>query len=286
MMTVGIPSLFASSTGRTRALSSRGASTIPLDPLAREALDHLDLLLAVVLADRPLPDDLDLDALGLQVARGLDGAGVDALPELVGEPLGNDRDLEALRSGHRAGRPRRLCRRGLLPPSRGPGRPGPLSLLVAASLGIDPPIRRQGRSPARSADYTRSGFALLREGVDAPVEAGHEHEAKAHGGRAGEAIGPRVLGREIEAEKVVAAGADAPCPSPHRPRGFPGQTPDRGPEAAQPASATGFACFCASSASSIARKQCACGIAVSVRFEHVVHELRAVGQRRRPAQST
>ena len=32
MMTVGIPSLFASSTGRTSALSSSGASTIPLTP--------------------------------------------------------------------------------------------------------------------------------------------------------------------------------------------------------------------------------------------------------------
>ena len=46
----------ASSTAARARASSSGASTMPLDALAREALDDLDLLLAVVLAQRALPD--------------------------------------------------------------------------------------------------------------------------------------------------------------------------------------------------------------------------------------
>ena len=57
MITVGTPALFASSTGRTSARLSSGASTMPDTPWLREALDDLHLLLAVVLAQRSLPDD-------------------------------------------------------------------------------------------------------------------------------------------------------------------------------------------------------------------------------------
>ena len=66
------------------------------DALGREILDDLHLLLAVVLAERTLPDDLHVDALGLELLLGLHGAGMDGLPELVGSALGNDRDAEGL----------------------------------------------------------------------------------------------------------------------------------------------------------------------------------------------
>ena len=80
------------------------------DALALEALDDLDLLLAVVLAQRALPDDADVDALRLQLALGLDRAGVDGVPELVRRALRDDRDLIArlVRSPGRRRRPRRV----------------------------------------------------------------------------------------------------------------------------------------------------------------------------------
>ncbi len=53
------------------------------DVLAHEAFDHLHLLLAVVLAQRALPADGDLRARGVQLALGLDGAGVNGFPEFV-----------------------------------------------------------------------------------------------------------------------------------------------------------------------------------------------------------
>ena len=57
MMTVGIPARAASSTGRTSARAVERREHDAGDALRDEALDDLDLLLAVVLAERALPDD-------------------------------------------------------------------------------------------------------------------------------------------------------------------------------------------------------------------------------------
>ena len=91
MTTVGMPARLASSTGRTSARSSSGAMHDARDVLADEALDDLHLLLAVVLAQRPLPGDGDRCARGVELALGLDGARVDGLPELVRRALRNHR---------------------------------------------------------------------------------------------------------------------------------------------------------------------------------------------------
>src|SRR5262249_49798843 len=56
--------------------------------LAGLALDDVLLLLAHVLAGGAFPDDFDVAVL----AAGLVGRGVDRLPEVVGSPLGDDRD--------------------------------------------------------------------------------------------------------------------------------------------------------------------------------------------------
>ena len=70
-----------------------------LTPWLRKPFDDLDLLLAIVLAERALPDHLDVDALRLQLALGLDRAGVDGLPELVRGALRDDGDLVARLAG-------------------------------------------------------------------------------------------------------------------------------------------------------------------------------------------
>ena len=68
-----------------------------VDALADEALDHLELLLAVVLAQGSLPEHLDRHALRAKLRRGLLGPEVHALPVLVGGALGHHRDAVALR---------------------------------------------------------------------------------------------------------------------------------------------------------------------------------------------
>src|SRR4029077_4529319 len=68
----------------------------PPDALAQEPLHDLDLLLPVVFTERPLPDDAHRRSLGRELPRRLDGAGVDALPELVRRALGDDGDRELL----------------------------------------------------------------------------------------------------------------------------------------------------------------------------------------------
>ena len=103
MITVGMPSRFASSTGRTRAFVVEGGEHDPVHALAREALHHLDLLLAVVLAERPLPDDLDRRR---PRRRGRAAALIAPAWMLFQNswvvPFGNDRDPEGLlRSGGR-----------------------------------------------------------------------------------------------------------------------------------------------------------------------------------------
>ena len=83
-----MPARFASSTGRTSARASSGASTMRADALALEALDDLDLLLAIVLAERALPHHPGVDSLRLQLALGLDRAGVDGLQNSCVVPFG------------------------------------------------------------------------------------------------------------------------------------------------------------------------------------------------------
>src|SRR6185436_652656 len=60
--------------------------------LGRERLDHLDLLLAVVFPQRAFPRELDVHALGREVALGAVRARVDRAPELVGLALRDHRD--------------------------------------------------------------------------------------------------------------------------------------------------------------------------------------------------
>src|SRR5438067_1939786 len=66
------------------------------DALAEEPLHDLHLLLPVVLAERSLPYDAHRRALGRELARRLDRAGVDALPELVRRAFGDDGDGQLL----------------------------------------------------------------------------------------------------------------------------------------------------------------------------------------------
>ena len=146
-----------------RAPSRRGGEDDPVDALARERLDDLHLLLAVVLAQRPLPEDLDGDALRGEVALGLDRTGVDRAPELVGRALGDEGDAEGLagaalrplglaaggeegEAGERGGRgrpvgsaPVRPSRPGRWPRSSGPGSPGQDRLVrdVGRARGLD-----------------------------------------------------------------------------------------------------------------------------------------------------
>ena len=65
-------------------------------PLRHEGLNDVDLLLEVVLPQRPLPHHIDV-----QLSRGLHGTGVHALPELVRRPFRH----------HRNDQPRRRIRR-------------------------------------------------------------------------------------------------------------------------------------------------------------------------------
>ena len=74
----------------------------PLDALADEALDDLDLLLAVVLADRALPDDADRRPGGRELGGGLLGADADARPVLVRRAFRDDRQRQGRRATRRA----------------------------------------------------------------------------------------------------------------------------------------------------------------------------------------
>src|SRR5439155_20334 len=60
---------------------------------------RLELLEKPALAQRSLPDDRDRLPLRRQLLRGLDGAGVDAFPELVRRALGDHRDRETVGAG-------------------------------------------------------------------------------------------------------------------------------------------------------------------------------------------
>src|SRR5207302_6012081 len=77
------------------AVVERGEHDAP-DALTEEPLHDLHLLLAVVLAERSLPDDAHRCSLGRELARRLDRPGVDALPEFVRRALGDDGDRELL----------------------------------------------------------------------------------------------------------------------------------------------------------------------------------------------
>jgi len=56
-------------------------------------------LLTIVLAQRPFPDQIDFDAVLLEVLHGFDRAGVNALPEFMRRALRNDGDVVGLRAG-------------------------------------------------------------------------------------------------------------------------------------------------------------------------------------------
>jgi hypothetical protein len=84
--------MISTGTPRARVVEHRnerpvveGSKHDPVDAAAEEVLHHLDLLVAIVLADRPLPDHLDTE-----LARSLDRARVHRLPVFVGGALGND----------------------------------------------------------------------------------------------------------------------------------------------------------------------------------------------------
>src|SRR5438093_39982 len=65
-----------------------------LHTLAEKPLHDLDLLLAIVLAQRPFPDDVDRRALAGELARRLDRPGMNTLPEFVRRSFGDHGDLE------------------------------------------------------------------------------------------------------------------------------------------------------------------------------------------------
>jgi hypothetical protein len=75
----------------------------PIHSLREKPLHNLHLLLTVILAKRPFPDDLDVDVLRAKVARRFDCSGMNALPELVRRPLRDHRDGKGFR---RVGRSR------------------------------------------------------------------------------------------------------------------------------------------------------------------------------------
>ena len=93
-ITVGTPSRFASSTGRTSAFSSRGARTIPSTPWL--ANDSTTCTCCSRSSSRrgPFQRISTVDALRGEVALGLDRPGVDRAPELVGRALGDEGDAE------------------------------------------------------------------------------------------------------------------------------------------------------------------------------------------------
>ena len=84
-----------------RLLVERGEHDA-VDALTGEGLHDLHLLLAVVLAQRPLPDQLDLQAGGFEVACTLDGAGMHRTPELHVGRLRHDRDAQRAVPARRA----------------------------------------------------------------------------------------------------------------------------------------------------------------------------------------
>ena len=93
MITTGIPLATAVSTGWTRALGVERGQDDAVDPGRDRVLDELDLLDAIVFLLRALPDHLDV----AQLLRGLHGARVDRLPELVRRPLGDHHHPPLLR---------------------------------------------------------------------------------------------------------------------------------------------------------------------------------------------
>ena len=84
-MTVGIPLRAASSTGRDERPVVDRRQDDGVDAGVDHRLDDLDLLVAVVLAERALPDDLRPELAG-----GRERPGVDGLPELVRRAHGDD----------------------------------------------------------------------------------------------------------------------------------------------------------------------------------------------------
>ena len=63
-----------------------------IDALRSETFDHLDLLLAIVFAQRAFPDHSHLVARRRKLTRRFDGAGVNAFPKLMRSALGDNRD--------------------------------------------------------------------------------------------------------------------------------------------------------------------------------------------------
>ena len=64
----------------------------PANAASGEVLDRLNLLIAIVFAQRALPKDLRLNAFAIELLLRLQRARVDGLPELVGRSFRNDGD--------------------------------------------------------------------------------------------------------------------------------------------------------------------------------------------------
>ena len=92
MMTTGMPAPTASSTGATSALLSSGASTMA--ETFRPMKFSTTWICCSRSSSRSGPFQMIVTSIpsAAQLALGLDGAGVDGLPVLVGRPLGDDGD--------------------------------------------------------------------------------------------------------------------------------------------------------------------------------------------------
>ena len=64
----------------------------PIDTLRNKAFDYLNLLFAIIFAQRALPYDFDLGPLRRQFARRFDCPGMNALPEFMRRAFRDDRD--------------------------------------------------------------------------------------------------------------------------------------------------------------------------------------------------
>ena len=186
------------------------------DALAQEALDDLDLLLAIVLAERALPDHVDVDALRLQLALGLDRAGVDGAPELVGRALGDDRDLIArlVRARGARRRPRRVSttRRRRTRRSARRGRDSrPARFGIGARREGIPPTLRAAR-PQRFPESSPLGDGRPRDvGQPPPWRAARGSEVTVFLRRSD--VRPALLVATLGSGVVVHAAAARPLPT-------------------------------------------------------------------------
>ena len=94
-MTTGIPLPTAASTGSTSALCIERRQHDSVDSGRDRVLHELDLLDPIVFLLWALPDDIDVSEL----VGGLERAGVQRFPELVGRSLGDDDHPPLLRFG-------------------------------------------------------------------------------------------------------------------------------------------------------------------------------------------